>query len=455
MPETNILALNEIKNNIFKVHTVLKYIVEPRKNALGEITVPGDKSISHRSIMLAAIAEGTSKVSGFLEGEDCLATMQAFQQMGVEIKRLGQGELSIQGVGRNGLAQPNKILDLGNSGTSMRLLTGLLAGQSIHTELVGDSSLMKRPMRRVCDPLSQMGANVSTQESGTPPVVIKPVDHLDAITYELPVASAQVKSAILLAGLYARGTTTVVESKITRDHTERMLGSFGYPIKVVNQGRVSVDGGLPLQATNIQVPADISSAAFFIVAACIAEQGEITIHNVGMNPTRTGVLEILQQMNADIEVHHQAMMGGEPTASITARSSLLKGIDVPTHLVPSAIDEFPILCVAAACAQGKTRVSNAEELRVKESDRISQVAQGLATLNIEVEEFADGLTITGGEFSGGEIASGHDHRVAMSFAVASLRANAAIEISDCQNVATSFPGFVEMANSIGLNINVV
>lgn len=421
---------------------------------MGEITVPGDKSISHRAIMLASIAQGTSHVTGFLEGEDCLATMNAFQQMGVQIDRVGEGTLSIRGVGREGLAQPSKTLDLGNSGTSMRLLTGLLAGQSIQTELVGDGSLMKRPMRRVCDPLSLMAANVSTSEDGTPPVLIQPVDQLQAISYELPVASAQVKSAILLAGLYAQGTTTVIESKITRDHTERMLASFNYPLEV-KDGRISVEGGNQLQATELQVPADISSAAFFIVAACIADKGEITIHNVGMNPTRTGVIDILQQMNANIEVHNRAMMGGEPTASVTIRTSQLKGIDVPTHLVPSAIDEFPIICIAAACAEGVTRVTNAEELRVKESDRISQVAKGLTALNIKVEEFPDGLSITGGEFSGGTIESGHDHRVAMSFAVASLRANANIEITDCQNVATSFPGFVELANSIGLNINVI
>ncbi|MDW3095251.1 MAG: 3-phosphoshikimate 1-carboxyvinyltransferase [Gammaproteobacteria bacterium] len=432
----------------------MKYIVEPRKNAQGEITVPGDKSISHRSIMLASIAEGTSQVTGFLEGEDCLATMNVFKNMGVQIECKGQGKLSIHGVGRNGLSLPNKTLDMGNSGTSMRLLSGLLAGQSFETELVGDSSLMKRPMRRVCDPLNQMGANVTTNEDGTPPVLIKPVDHLEAISYELPVASAQVKSAILLAGLYAQGKTTVRESKITRDHTERMLESFSYPLEV-EAGYVSVDGGKQLQATDIHVPADISSAAFFIVAACIANKGDITIHNVGMNPTRTGVLDILQQMNANIEIHDQAMMGGEPTASITVQTSQLKGIDVPTHLVPSAIDEFPIICIAAACADGVTRVTNAEELRVKESDRISQVANGLKELNIKVEEFADGLTITGGEFSGGMIESGHDHRVAMAFAVASLRANSNIEITDCQNVATSFPGFVELANLVGLRVNVV
>ena len=432
----------------------MKYIVEPSKTTHGDITVPGDKSISHRAIMLASIAQGQSHVTGFLEGEDCLATMDAFQQMGVQIDRVSEGELCIHGVGKDGLVQPDETLDLGNSGTSMRLLTGLLAGLAIETELVGDGSLMKRPMRRVCDPLTEMAANVETSSDGTPPVLIKPVKQLQAISYELPVASAQVKSAILLAGLYANGTTIVKESKATRDHTERMLRSFKYSLEV-KDGSVSLQGGQQLQATDIQVPADISSAAFFIVAACIAEEGKITIHNVGMNPTRTGVIDILREMNANIEIHNEAMMGGEPTASITASASQLIGINVPTHLVPSAIDEFPIICIAAACAEGMTRVTNAEELRVKESDRISQVAEGLKVLGIAVEEFADGLTIVGGDFSGGSIESGHDHRIAMAFSMASLRANAPIEIADCQNVATSFPGFVELANSTGLNIRVV
>ena len=431
----------------------MKYIVEPQTTVHGEITVPGDKSISHRAIMLASIAEGRTRITGFLEGEDCLATMNAFQQMGVSIERISEGELIVHGVGKHGLNQPNDKLDLGNSGTSMRLLTGLLAGQPITTTLVGDGSLMKRPMRRVCDPLSLMGANVETSTDGTPPVVIQPVEQLQAISYELPVASAQVKSAILLAGLYANGKTIVKESKATRDHTERMLTAFGYPV-VSQAGNISVEGGLPLKAKDIQVPADISSAAFFIVAACIAIDSEITIHNVGLNPTRTGVLDILLAMNANIDIYNQGTVGGEPIASITARSSELKGIDVPSHLVPSAIDEFPVICIAAACAQGTTRVTNAEELRVKESDRISQVATGLTTLGINVEEFTDGLTITGGKMTGGRIESGHDHRIAMSFAVASLRASQAIEITDCENVATSFPGFVELANRVGLKLNV-
>ena len=416
--------------------------------------MPGDKSISHRAVMLASIAEGKSHITGFLEGEDCLATLKAFEQMGVTIQRIGPGELIINGVGKDGLRQPEKVLDLGNSGTSMRLLTGLFSGLSLEITLIGDQSLMKRPMRRVCDPLMLMGANVSTSENGVPPVEIKPADSLNAINYELPVASAQVKSAILLAGLYAKGITTVLESKITRDHTERMLTAFGYPIEM-QDGNVSIEGGKKLQATDIQVPADISSAAFFIVAACIAKEGEISINNVGMNPTRTGVLDILRAMNADIHVHDEAVLGGEPTASITAKASQLKGIDVPPELVPSAIDEFPIICIAAACAQGITRISNAEELRVKESDRISQMAKGLKTVGIEVEEQSDGLTIVGGKLTGGTIDSGHDHRIAMAFAIASLSATSVIEIEQCENVATSFPGFVETSNAIGLNISVV
>ena len=432
----------------------MKFILQPSRHVLGEITVPGDKSISHRAIMLASIAHGRSIIMGFLEGEDCLATLSAFQQMGVEVARQPNGVITVTGAGSHGLNQPDGQLDLGNSGTSMRLMAGLLSGQAISTRLVGDASLMKRPMRRVCDPLTEMGANVTTSPDGTPPIVIQPVDQLHAISYQLPVASAQVKSAILLAGLNAKGKTEIFESKVTRDHTERMLQSFGYPVEVA-QGYAAIEGGHDLQATEINIPADISSAAFFIVAACIADQGEVTIHNVGINPTRIGVLEILKLMNASVEISQHSMLGGEPTATIKARSSQLRGIDVPVHLVPSAIDEFPIICVAAACANGVTRITRAEELRVKESDRIEQVASGLRTLGVVVEEFEDGLSIHGGELGGGHIGSGHDHRIAMSFAIASLRAGAAIEISDCDNVATSFPGFADMAQNLGIQLSVV
>lgn len=403
--------------------------------------------------MLASIAAGRTRITDFLQGEDCIATLHAFEQMGVVVERSATSELIITGVGKNGLRAPSGSLDLGNSGTSMRLLMGLLSGQDFAVKLTGDHSLMSRPMQRVCDPLRQMGANIATAESGTPPIEIQQTTGLKGICYELPVASAQVKSAVLLAGLYAEGITQVIEPKPTRDHSERMLQSFSYPLEI-DAARISIEGCHQLHATDIQVPADISSAAFFIIAACIAEQGEITMHKVGINPTRTGVLEILQKMNADIEVYNHAMLGGEPVASITARSCQLQGIDVPPELVPSAIDEFPILCIAAACAEGTTRITEAEELRVKESDRITQVASGLRTLGVEVEEFEDGLAITGGEMSGGSIDSGSDHRIAMAFTVASLRATAAIEIMDCANVATSFPGFAETARAAGLRVDV-
>ena len=432
----------------------MKYIITPTRKALGEVVVPGDKSISHRAIMLASIAEGDSYIHGFLEGQDCLATLKAFERMGVTTRRKKPGQLLITGVGRNGLHEPGDVLDLGNSGTSMRLLMGLLCAQEFPLTMVGDKSLMSRPMRRVCDPLVQMGANIDTSPDGTPPVQLWPVKKLNGIRYEMPVASAQVKSAVLLAGLSAMGDTRIIESIPTRDHTERMLRTLGYPIEF-EPGRVSISGGHSLHGTEIHIPADISSAAFFIVAACIAEVGEVTMHNVGMNPTRTGVLEILREMNADFEVHSSAMMGGEPVASITARASQLQGIDVPPALVPSAIDEFPILCIAAACAQGTTRITEAKELRVKESDRIAQVARGLHALNIDVDEFEDGLTIKGGEISGGDIESSGDHRIAMAFSVAAFRAHDEIRINECENVATSFPGFVESARSVGMQVDVL
>ena len=307
----------------------MKFLVTPRSEFAGTFKVPGDKSISHRAVMFAAIAEGESRIQGFLEGEDCLATLQAFAAMGVQSERLENGDVVVQGVGKQGLKAPTADLDIGNSGTSIRLLTGLLAGQAFRSCLRGDHSLMTRPMRRVCDPLALMGADLTTAESGTPPVAVRPVRQLQGIEYELPVASAQVKSAILLAGLYAEGETTVIESKATRDHTERMLQAFDYPIQ--KQGnRITLTGGHSWQGRRLQVPADISSAAFFIVAACIADHGEVVLPNVGLNPTRTGVLDILLAMNADIEIRQQQLVDGEPVATIVARASRLRGIDVPT-----------------------------------------------------------------------------------------------------------------------------
>lgn len=436
------------------------YIVKPSHHVSGTISVAGDKSISHRSIMLGSLAEGVTRVSGFLEGEDALATLQAFRDMGVTIEGPNNGNVTIHGVGLNGLNPSKTPLYMGNSGTSMRLLAGILAAQKFDSVMTGDASLSKRPMERVAKPLRQMGAKIqSTGEKGTAPLSITGNQALTAITYQMPVASAQVKSCLLLAGLWANGTTTVIEPEVTRDHTERMLSAFGYEIHK-DGNTVSLVGGGKLTACDIQVPADISSAAFFMVAAAICHHGELTLKQVGMNPTRTGVIDILKLMGADIELNHETLVGGEPVADITIRSSDLQGIDIPKHLVPLAIDEFPILFIAASCAKGKTKLTNAKELRVKESDRIAVMAEGLKTLGIECTVLEDGIEIIGKGnqeqvFTGGEIHSHHDHRIAMSFTIASLRANDAITIYGTETVNTSFPNFAELANSVGLNINVL
>jgi 3-phosphoshikimate 1-carboxyvinyltransferase len=425
----------------------------------GRLRVPGDKSISHRSIMLGAIAEGTTEVSGFLEGADAISTMNVFRALGVGIEGPAAGRVSVHGVGLHGLRAAGHPLDCGNAGTAMRLLIGLLAGQSFTSTLIGDESLSKRPMRRVADPLARMGADIRTQE-GRPPVLITPVKGLAGIRYEMPVASAQVKSALLLAGLYAQGVTEVVEPAPTRDHTERMLEGFG--VQIERSGPlVRISGGQRLSATAIDVPADISSAAFFLVGASIAPGSDLLIEHVGVNPTRTGVLSILRLMGADIEELNPRTVGGEPVADLRVRHARLRGIDIPAELVPLAIDEFPALFVAASCAQGRTRVTGAEELRVKESDRIAVMADGLRALGVAAEPTADGMVIAGlaggtdavaPVFSGGRIGSHGDHRIAMSFAIAALRARGPIAIDDTANVATSFPGFVRLAASAGLAI---
>jgi len=413
--------------------------------------VPGDKSISHRSIMLGSIAEGVTEVDGFLEGEDSLATLRAFRAMGVDIEGPNQGRVVVHGVGLHGLKAPAAALDLGNSGTSMRLLSGLLAGQAFDVEVVGDHSLMSRPMRRVTDPLATMGAVIDTTENGTAPLKIRGGQQLRGIDYAMPVASAQVKSCLLLAGLYADGRTCVHEPAPTRDHTERMLSGMGYPLSR-SDGTACVEGGGTLTATSIDVPADISSAAFFLVGASIAPGSDLVLEHVGINPTRTGVLEILRLMGADIEVINPREVGGEPVADLRVRSAPLHGIDIPVEQVPLAIDEFPALFIAAACAEGRTRLTGAEELRVKESDRIQVMADGLQALGIKAEPAPDGMLIEGGELTGGQVDSKGDHRIAMSFAVAALRASDEIRIDDCANVNTSFPGFVDLASSTGLSI---
>lgn len=421
----------------------------------GSLRVPGDKSISHRSIMLGAIADGVTRVSGFLEGADALSTMNAFRALGVTIEGPADGRVVVHGVGLHGLRQAAGPLDCGNAGTAMRLMMGLLAGQRFESTLIGDESLSKRPMRRVADPLALMGARIETRD-GRPPVRILPCERLTGIRYEMPMASAQVKSALLLAGLYAEGETAVIEPAPTRDHTERMLGGFG--VRVVRDGAAaSLVGGQPLRATAIDVPADISSAAFFLVGAAISPGSDLRLEHVGMNPTRTGVIDILRLMGADIAVENPREVGGEPVADLRVRGGALRGIEVPGELVPLAIDEFPALFVAAACAEGRTVVTGAEELRVKESDRIAVMADGLRALGVSAEPTPDGIVIEGrgGEarvFGGGEIATHHDHRIAMSFAIAALRAGGTISIRDTDVVATSFPGFVALARGAGLDI---
>ena len=429
----------------------IQFRVSPGGRFSGHLRVPGDKSMSHRSIMLGALAEGITRVSGFLEGEDSLATLKAFRAMGVEIDGPEQGNVTIKGVGMHGLVRPDAPLDLGNSGTAMRLMVGLLAGQGLDLTLVGDTSLSGRPMKRVTVPLADMGAQIETTDEGTAPLHIKPVNGLRAIDYPMPVASAQVKSCVLLAGLYADGETCVSEPALTRDHTERMLQGFGYSVRREGN-RVCVSGGGMLKACDIDVPADISSAAFFLVGASIAEGSDLTLEHVGMNPTRDGVINILRLMGANIEVLNRREVGGEPVADLRVRSAPLKGIRIPEDQVPLAIDEFPVLFVAAACAEGETVLTGAEELRVKESDRIQTMADGLAVLGVDARPTPDGVVIQGGPMGGGRVDSHGDHRIAMAFTIAALRANGEIRIDDCANVDTSFPGFVELAAGVGARV---
>ncbi len=433
------------------------------KSFQGKFSIPGDKSVSHRSIMFGAIAEGTTQVTGFLEGEDALATLQAFRAMGVNIEGPKNGEVTIHGVGMHGLKAPSSELYMGNSGTSMRLLSGMLSAQKFDSVMTGDASLSKRPMERIAKPLREMGAQIQTTgERGTPPVSITGNQNLKGIQYDLPMASAQVKSGILLAGLWAEGETVVTEPEPTRDHSERMLRAFGYDVKTEGN-RISLQGGGKLTGTNIQVPSDISSAAFFMVGAAITEGSDVTLEAVGINPTRTGVIEILKQMGADLTVENERIAGGEPIADIRIRGTrTLKGIHMPEDQVPLAIDEFPALFIAAACAEGRTILTGAAELRVKESDRIQVMADGLITLGIDCTPTDDGIIIEGkgksGDwsaiFKGGEIESHHDHRIAMSFSMAGLRTGGEIKIVGTETVATSFPTFTALTNQAGLSIQV-
>jgi 3-phosphoshikimate 1-carboxyvinyltransferase len=428
------------------------FVVAPAERVGGKLTVPGDKSISHRALMLGAIAQGTTRVSGFLRGEDCLATLKAFAALGVPIRDGADGELEIDGRGLDGLQPAAGALDFGNSGTAIRLMTGLLAAQRFDSVLTGDRSLRSRPMERVAGPLRRMGAQVAT-EHGTAPIRITGGPVLHGIDYTLPVPSAQIKSALLLAALYAHGRTTLHSPGPSRDHTERMLKGMGVAVQQSADGQtVGLEGPARLRAAELTIPGDFSSAAFFLVAGCLAADGGLLIENVGVNPTRTGLLDVLAAMGARIERRNERLLGAEPVADLYVERSLLHGLDVPAEAVPLAIDEFPALFVAAAAARGRTVVRGADELRHKESDRLAVMAAALRTLGAPVEEFADGLAIDGGRLRGGRVDSGGDHRVAMALAVAALISDAPVEVADTAAVATSFPEFVDTAERCGLRI---
>ncbi|WP_295557485.1 3-phosphoshikimate 1-carboxyvinyltransferase [uncultured Stenotrophomonas sp.] len=418
----------------------------------GSLTIPGDKSVSHRSVMFAALADGTSHIEGFLEGEDTRATARIFSQLGVRIETPSPSQRIVHGVGIDGLQAPDAPLDCGNAGTGMRLLAGLLAGQAFDCTLIGDESLSGRPMRRVTGPLSQMGAKIDTESDGTPPLHVHGGQSLHGIDFASPVASAQIKSAVLLAGLYAQGETSVLEPHPTRDYTERMLSAFGVEIEF-SPGKARLRGGQRLRATDIVVPADFSSAAFYLVAASIIPGSELRLKQVGLNPRRTGLLHALRLMGADITEENPAEQGGEPVADLVVRYAPLKGARIPEELVPDMIDEFPALFVAAAAAEGQTVVTGAAELRVKESDRLAAMATGLRALGMQVDETEDGATLHGGvRLGSGTIESHGDHRIAMAFAIAGQISDGEVRINDIANVATSFPDFDGLARSAGFNL---
>ncbi|GGD42288.1 3-phosphoshikimate 1-carboxyvinyltransferase [Pseudoxanthomonas indica] len=429
----------------------IDWLASPGTPLRGELSIPGDKSVSHRAIMFAALADGTSHIDGFLEGEDTRATAAIFQRLGVRIETPSASQRIVHGVGIDGLRGSDSPLDCGNAGTGMRLLAGVLAAQSFDSVLVGDASLSGRPMRRVTGPLSKMGARIETEEGGLPPLRIHGGQALQGIDYTLEVASAQVKSAVLLAGLYAQGETVVHEPHPTRDYTERMLAAFGADIEF-SPGHARLRGGQRLRATDVVVPADFSSAAFFLVAASVVPGSELRLRAVGLNPRRTGLLSALRLMGADIREENRAEQGGEPVADLLVRHAPLRGVEVPEALVPDMIDEFPALFVAAACAEGPTVVRGAAELRVKESDRLGTMAAGLRSLGLQVDETPDGATIHPGALQGGGIDSHGDHRIAMSFAIAGQRAQAPVKVGDVANVATSFPGFDRLARGAGFGL---
>jgi 3-phosphoshikimate 1-carboxyvinyltransferase len=428
----------------------IDFIVEPSVLHSAALAVPGDKSISHRALLLGSVASGASTIRGFLDGEDCVATRRALEALGVRIDDVAPGTITVNGQGFGSLRSAADALDLGNSGTGMRLLAGLLAGQGVTATLTGDESLRSRPMGRVIEPLTAMGARIDS-EDGRAPLVLGQSPRLHGISWRLPVASAQVKSAILLAGLMAEGVNEVMEPAPTRDHTERMLAEMGVAIRN-ESGKISMVPAEKLRALDLDVPGDLSSAAFLIVATLVSRDVELWIRGVGINPTRTGALTILKAMGADIHEANRRQFGNEPVADIRVRSSALHGIHVDPRLVPLAIDEFPALFAAAACAEGETTFSGIGELRVKESDRIEAMACGLRKLGIKVTATADGAVVTGGRLFGGEVDSLGDHRIAMAFAVLAAKIDSTLTIRNVANVATSFPGFVSVCSALGLRI---
>ncbi len=431
----------------------VNFRVHPSPSISGKAVIPGDKSISHRAIILSAIADGDSKINNFLQGDDTLATIDVFKKMGVDIKN-NENFIKVKGVGLHGLYADDPIFDFGNSGTSVRLLAGLLSAQDFDSHLIGDESLMKRPMLRVIKPLQEMNAKITCTNSGTLPINIIGNQKIKSIKYKLPIASAQLKSCLLLAGLYANGTTEIYEKIETRDHTERMLKNFLHPV-IKKDNQIYIKQANRLIGCEIDVPGDFSSAAYFIVGAVITPNSNIVLENIGVNPTRTAMLKILKLMGANIEIKDERLISGEPVATIYAKTSKLVGIDIPEDLVPAAIDEFPIILIAAACAKGKTKLSGAFELRIKESDRIQSMADGFSGLGIKTELLDDGMIVEGGQFSGGIVDSSNDHRIAMAFSIAGIVAREPIIINNCKNVSTSFPNFVMTAKEVGINIDYV
>ncbi|HEY1992229.1 MAG TPA: 3-phosphoshikimate 1-carboxyvinyltransferase [Gammaproteobacteria bacterium] len=429
----------------------LDYAVSPGGTLQGTLRVPGDKSISHRALMLGAIAEGDTEIEGFLNGADCLATLEAIRALGVRVDTPAPTRVVVHGRGLHGLKAPQAPLDCGNAGTAMRILMGLLAGQGFESRLIGDESLSRRPMRRVIDPLTHMGARIESRD-GLAPITLHAVRPLKPARHVLKVASAQLKSALLVAGIYAGGYTWIKEPGPSRDHTERMLHSFGVHL-LRESGWLGIHGGEPLQAARVEVPADLSSAAFFLAGAAMTPGSQLTLENVGVNPTRDGVIRILRLMGAHIEIRHSRLGGGEPAADITVKGGRLRGMDITPELVTLAIDDIPAVLIAAACAEGTTRVHGAAELRVKESDRLQAMQDGLAAMGVKVDTTPEGINVSGSpHLKGGDIDSHGDHRIAMAFAMAGLRAESPMLIRDCANVDTSFPGFVELARDAGLQV---